>query len=115
MKQLEIMNLLIYSGCGTSLSKDYNDVVGYVRISVLNSDVILDWFHPINKAGRIIDTHRNGTHFFVGDKMTTKEILRLIRMFLDEPFTVAGEEAFVDTTPLDNIGILLDWKSFFRI
>lgn len=115
MNQAEIMTLLIYSKCRTSFSKDYNGVVGYVRISVLNGDVILDWFHPVNKLGRIIDTHRNGTHFLVYEQMTNKEILKLIRMFLDEPFTVAEEEAFVDTAPLDSIGYLLDWKAFSRI
>ncbi|NCB51537.1 MAG: hypothetical protein EOM54_06620 [Clostridia bacterium] len=89
----------------------YNQIVGFIVISVNESDVLFDvycsldkkYFIDSNKKHFIANLNANGTHFYAGDKSETqvkqkiKEMLRFIKKYHLKP------RFFVDDTAFNNL------------
>lgn len=103
--------LYVSDSCFPRCLWKYNQIIGYIRISVSRHDVWFDVYRSLDKIYYatskqkhfIEDMHANGTHFYVS-KQSDKEIKREIReMLKDIEKEHLRKSFYVDYSTFNNI------------
>lgn len=122
---LQTMDLIIDAETFPKRCWDYNHIVGYIRISASQQNIVFDLFLPIPAAERYIwnsprktflyDVNTNGTHFYTGNMKTNEEIRKavgemlawMVKDFLPKRY-------LVDKSGFDNLNRYLDYQGIMK-
>ena len=122
---LQTMDLIIDAETFPKRCWDYNHVVGYIRISASQQDIVFDLFLPRPVVERYIwnsprktflyDVNPNGTHFYTGNMKTNEEIRKavgemltwMVKDFLPKRY-------LVDRSGFDNLNRHLDYQGIMK-
>jgi len=103
---------------------DYNHIVGYIRISLTQDDVLFDVFLPTPSIERyhwkskekhfMYNISANGTHFYTGGK-SNKEIRKMAENMLDGVIKDhIPPRYYVDRETFDNLNDQIDYKALME-
>lgn len=120
----ETMDMIIDCETFPKRCWDYNHIVGYIRISATRQDIVFDLFLPRPAVERYIwnstrkvflyDVNANGTHFYIGNMKTNREIqcataemlTWVVRNYVPKRFYADRDSFDTLNTHLDYLGIM---------
>ncbi|HCA30638.1 MAG TPA: hypothetical protein DEP23_14345 [Ruminococcaceae bacterium] len=104
---------------------DYNHIVGYIRISLTQNDVLFDIFLPTPKIERYLwrshkkhflyNIYANGTHFYIGC-MNNEEIRTMAENMLDGVIKDhIPPRYYVDRESFDYLNNQIDYRTLLEV